>query len=258
MKPLPDDPVDLHSPAMLGFFQGVMRRQMRRGFRAVRVARPGVPDLPEGTPVVVYSNHPSWWDPAFYIVLADQLFPGRIAFGPMEAAALERYRFMRRIGIFGIEPGTVAGAARLLRAAQRILSDPSRMLWMTAEGSFRDPRTPVDLRPGLSRLLARQPGAVAMPMALEYPFWSEKRPEALAAFGTPIPAEEASEARLQSSLQTTVDGLARASMARDPAAFDLVLSGRSGIGGVYDGWSRARARLAGRPYQADHLSEGPR
>jgi 1-acyl-sn-glycerol-3-phosphate acyltransferase len=73
--------VALRSPAMCRFFAEVMDRQMRRSFRAVRLARPGAPRLPEGRPVVVYSNHPSWWDPAFFIVLAPRLFPDRESYG---------------------------------------------------------------------------------------------------------------------------------------------------------------------------------
>ena len=252
---IPDDPVLLRSQAMAGFFTGVMRRQMRRQFRALRVLRPGLPKVPEGRPLVVFANHPSWWDPAFFIVLSAALFPGRPFFGPMEAAALERYRFMRRIGIFGIEPGTPAGAARMLRAGGRILSQPGNVLWLTAQGSFTDPRAPVVLQRGLSRLLARAEDALALPVALEYPFWSEKRPEALAAFGAPLRAGDATEARLQDALQATARSLGTAAIARDPAAFDVLLGGRAGVGGIYGGWSRLKAALGGRRYTPEHLPD---
>lgn len=257
MTALRDDPVALRSAAMARFFSGVMRRQMRRAFRDVRLAQPGLPALPTGAPVVVYSNHPSWWDPAFFIVLSAALFPGRATFGPMEATALERYRFMRRIGIFGIAPSTASGAHRFLTVGQRILSNPCNILWMTAQGTFADPRTPVELQAGLARLMAREPHVICLPLALEYPFWSEKRPEALAAFGAPLPAAEASHARLESALRETVDGLSRRAQARDPATFQTVLRGRSGIGGVYGGWSHLRARLNGRAYRPDHLPDVP-
>ncbi len=257
MTRLEDDPLAVRSPLMVRVFDGVMQRQMRSTFRAVRVARPGVPALPSDRPVVFFSNHPSWWDPAFFIVLTAALLPGRASFGPMEASALERYRFMRRIGIFGIAPGTAAGATRLLRAGRRILSEPCNILWLTAQGSFADPRTPIVLQPGLSRLLAREPHAMAVPLALEYPFWSEKRPEALAAFGDPIPAAEALKDRLESALQDTVDGLAVCARARDPAAFEVILEGRVGIGGIYGSWSRLRARLSGHGYRPEHLPDAP-
>lgn len=256
-----DDPVAMRSEAMTRFFTGVMRRQMTGAFRAVRVAGGGLPVLPEGRPVIVYANHPSWWDPAFFIVLADRFFPGRHAYGPIDADALRRYRFMRRIGLFGVEPATRAGAVRFLDVARRVLGDPGRMLWVTAQGSFADPRDrPLSLRPGVAHLMARVPEAVALPLAVEYPFWSEKRPEALAAFGAPLDGRDGGHARdwsdrLEAGLTDTMDGLATRAAARDPAAFERLATGKAGVGGVYAAVSRARAWAGGRRYVPDHVPE---
>jgi len=93
--------------------------------------------------VVIFSNHPSWWDPAFYILLSHRIFPDRPGYGPMDSAALENYGFFKRVGIFGIEPDTPRGAARFLSVCQRIMADSDSMLWITAEGDFVDARTPV-------------------------------------------------------------------------------------------------------------------
>ena len=258
--PIPDDPVALRSPVWCRFFGPVMRRQMGRSFRAVRLLDPGLPDLPPDAPLVIYANHPSWWDPAFFIHLATTLLPDRESYGPMEAAALERYGFMKRIGLFGVEPGTRAGAARVLRVGGRILADPRRMIWMTAQGRFADPRErPVALLRGLPALMARTPGAVAVPLALEYPLWTEKAPEALAAFGGPLrdlgPDVDAWHGALTMGLSGTMDRLARAAIARDPAAFRRLSRGRAGVGGVYGLWKRAGAALMGKAYVADHAAD---
>ncbi|WP_308914762.1 lysophospholipid acyltransferase family protein [Jannaschia sp. LMIT008] len=253
------DPVALRSPAMCRFFGGVMTRQMRGGFRAVRVLKPGLPTLPPDRPLIVYANHPSWWDPAFFIVLAVHLLGDRESYGVMEAEALERYGFMKRIGLFGIDPAQRTGAVRFLRVGAHVLSDPRRMLWVTAQGEFTDPRTrPVALRSGLAHLMGRVPNAVAVPLAVEYPFWSEKRAEALCAFGPPIEAggtTEGMQAALTDALCGTMDRLRDAAMGRDPIAFDRLAVGRRGTGGVYGLWSRARAIASGRRYDGDHLQD---
>ena len=257
------DPVALRQPGMTRFFAAVMARQMASSFRAVRLAKPGLPDLPQGRPVVVYSNHPSWWDPAFYIVLHPRLFPGREGYGPMDEAMLNRYPFFRRIGIFGVEQEGRLGAARFLSTSLAILSDPRRMLWVTAQGRFADPRErPLALRSGVAHLMARSPEAVALPLALEYPFWSEKRPEALAAFGTPLDGREGGDAaawaeRLEGTLTATCDSLAALAQARDPGGFLNLLAGKAGVGGVYGVWQRARALARGERRRPDHLSERP-
>lgn len=248
----PPEVVRARSPALCRFFAGVMRREMRRGFHKVRLARPGLPALPADRPLVVYSNHPSWWDPAFFIVLASRLFPDREGYGPMEAEALARYRFMRRIGIFGIEPGTARGAAEFMRVGTAVLAGPRRMLWITAQGRFSDPRTrPLALRPGVARLMERVPGTIAVPLALDYPFWTEKRPEALARFGAHVRDAD----RLEDALADAMDRLADDAGARNPAQFDELLRGRAGIGGIYDFWRRGISTLRGERFKAEHGGE---
>jgi 1-acyl-sn-glycerol-3-phosphate acyltransferase len=236
-----------------------MARQMRTAFDAVRLARPVLPDLPDDRPLMIYSNHPSWWDPAFFMVLMPRLFPGRQGYGPIDAEMLDRYRFMRRIGIFGVRQTGRHAVADFLRPALHIVSRPERMLWITAQGTFRDPRSrPLELRGGAAMLLARAPSVVAVPLAIEYPFWTEKRPEALALFGSPVEAggsREAVSARLDAALGDAMERLGGLAMARDAAAFERVLEGRTGVGGVYGAWSRLRALAGGRRYSPRHMEE---
>ena len=254
--------VRLRSPGMMRFFERVMRRQMGRAFHGVRLCEPGVPEavrrLPPERPLVVYCNHPSWWDPAFAMVMIPRQFAGRACFGPIEAAMLERYRFMRRLGLFGVEPGTRAGAATFLRTSRAVLSRPSRMLWVTAQGAFADPRArPLALRPGVAHLMATLPGAVALPVALEYPFWDESRPEALARFGPPLEGPGTARAwqgRLEGALTATMDALSEQAVARDPSPFREVLHGRAGVGGVYDVWRRGRALARGERFSPEHAA----
>jgi 1-acyl-sn-glycerol-3-phosphate acyltransferase len=250
--------VAARSPALCSFFGSVMRRQMQRHFHAVRVAKAGPPRLPERHAAIVYTNHPSWWDAALFMVLTATLLRGRKGYGPMEAAQLERYGFMRRIGVFGIEPGTRRGAATFLRTSSAILADPEAVLWVTAEGAFADPRLrPVRLRPGTAHLMARLERVVAIPLALEYPFWTERLAEALCRFGEPLRSGDGGsvanwQARLEERLALTMDALAADAIAREPGRFELVLRGRSGVGGVYDLFRRARAAARGERFEAEH------
>jgi hypothetical protein len=96
--------------------------------------------------------------------------------------------------------------------------------------------------------MERVPGTIALPVALEYPFWTEKRPEALARFGAPVQDAD----RLEEALLDAMDWLAGDAATRDPSAFDELLRGRVGIGGAYDVWRRAAAALRGERFRAEH------
>ena len=170
---------------------------------------------------------------------------------------------MRRIGVFGLEPDSYRGAVGFLRVARGLMAEPRHMLWITAEGEFADARRrPVRLRGGVARLMAADVPLVAVPLALEYPFWSESRPEALCRFGAPLAAgvdsTKAWQTRLQDALADTQDALAVEAQAQDPACFQTLVSGTSGVGGVYDLARRVRAALKGERFSSEHLTEDDR
>ena len=184
----------------------------------------------------------------------------------MEEEALGRYGFFRRLGIFGIDKHTAAGARRFLSVGRQVMKHPGGpagrlMLWVTAEGDFTDPRLrPVRLRPGIAHLAALLPDALLVPLAVEYVFWNESRPELLLRIGTPLAADQGLRAadwtiRLQAALTETMDALAIDAQARQPNRFTRLLLGRAGVGGPYDLWRRFRARLAGRDFTPSHGEE---
>lgn len=250
---------------LCNLFTRYLRHFFRRSFHGVRLSRHGLPAVMPGKAVILCINHPSWWDPALFLLLMPILFPDRVGFGPMDGAALGRYGLFRRMGIFGLPPGP-AGARRFLQAGAHILADPRHMLWITAQGSFVDPRQrPVRLRPGIGHLARGIPDAMVLPLAIEYSFWNERFPEVLIRFGPPVrPAAGASigdsigvsaaqwTQAMEQGLETTMDALAADAISRDPTRFHTLLDGRTGVGGVYDMWRRWAARRDGRRFQPGH------
>ncbi|MFM8953301.1 MAG: lysophospholipid acyltransferase family protein [Planctomycetaceae bacterium] len=246
-----------------GWFMFYVRRYLRRHFHAVRMLKEGegggVPDL-RGEPVLIYTNHPGWWDPLIFLFVGEVLYPDRMSYGPIDARALGKYRFLERIGFIGIEPGTWRGSARFLRMARAALRRSDVIFWTTAQGEFADPRDrPVEIRPGVGHAVAAASGGVVVPMAVEYPFWNERFPEALVAFGPVLrpadgPSRSADEwtAILARELEAAQDRLAAAARRRDPTAFRTLLAGRVGVGVVYDGVRRVRAWFRGERFDAAH------
>lgn len=250
----------VRSPRMLRLFSAYLTWYAGRHFDAVR--RSGAePVIPSDRPLIVYCNHPSWWDAALLVMLSTTVFRDREAYGPMDEAGLAKYPFMRKLGIFGIEPETRRGAAKFLRVSLGLLATPRSLLWITAQGHFTDARQrPVRLRPGLAHLARQVPNALIVPMAIEYPFWDERTPEFLYRFGQPIPADPTLDVdtwalRLEDALALTMDELAAASLSRDPKLFETVIGGTVGVGGVYDLWRRLKAAARLRSFRPGHREE---
>lgn len=238
-----------------------MIRALRRQFDAVRLSG-GIPmEACAGRPVIVCANHPSWWDPAMFFLLGS-LFPAyRQGFGPMDAAALARYPLLERAGLFGVDARDPRSVGHFLRTGRTILADPRSMLWTAAQGRFSDVRQrPLALRPGVAHLACRTQNAVVLPLALEYVFWNESRPEALARFGEPVfvrASERPKEftARIEATLTDTLDELAREAESRDPARFSMLLRGTAGVGGLYDLGRRLHALIRGERFERRHMME---
>ena len=158
---------------------------------------------------------------------------------------------MRRIGVFGLDLDDWRGASQFLQVGRAVVRATGTVLWVTAEGRFTDPRRrPLRLRPGVAHLLHGQSNVVAIPLALEYPFWNESAPEALMRIGTPLAASPGRrvldwQALLSDALTATMDRLAEDAAAREFTRFDTLAGGRVGVGGLYDLW-RSRALFRGR------------
>ena len=219
-------------------------------------------------PMVVYLNHASWWDPLIGLLLARRFWPARQHYAPIDAAQLKRYRILSRIGFFGVEPGTTRGAAIFLRNATAILESADATLWITSEGQFRDPRSrPVQLRPGVAHLAHRIEQVSFVPLAIEYPFWEERFPEVLCRFGKAIDSSAIAGEKpnttddwmtlLAGAMQVNQDALASESMARRAEAFQTILGGRAGVGGIYDTWRWAMAKMKGERFQKQHGDPSP-
>ncbi len=204
--------------------------------------------------------------------LSHRFFSDRRFYAPMDAVALERYRIFRRLGMFPIAMDSARGAAQFLRTAGAVL-DAGHILAVTPQGHFTDVRVrPVELRPGLTALLHRRSAqgsaTTVLPLALEYTFWDQRQPEALANFGEPLcfggtgndaaaPADATQNAvhtALEQAMARTQDELAALSLRRDPQQFLTVLEGKRGTAGFYGLVEGVRALVGGSSQRGDHTA----
>jgi 1-acyl-sn-glycerol-3-phosphate acyltransferase len=255
-----DNSLPRRSPWLFGLFCNYCRHYVRRHFHAVRVARDGlVPNTPRG-PLIIVLNHPSWWDPIIGLILTGTMPNWRVHYAPIDVRGLTQYRFLERLGFYGVEIGTTRGSLAFLRQSCAILIQPQSVLWISAQGEFVDPRQrPVRLKQGIGHLVHRLSNVAIVPLALEYPYWNDRFPEALTRFGRPIEVKSGREQspqfwteHLEQALEETQDRLAEQGLQRDHSLFTTCLSGRAGVGGVYDLWRRFRAIVMGVPFDPAH------
>ena len=253
------------SRPLLRLFTWYSRRYIRKHFHTIRVSRAGVPHTSAGWPLVVYSNHASWWDPLLGLILREEFFPNRDTFSPMESTMLRRYGFFRKLGFFGVEQKTRRGAVQFLRIAQAVLHSPNNILAITPQARFADVRErPIRFASGLGHLASRVPKAHFTPLAIEYVFWEERLPEVLVRFGPPIqicantvgPTNAADWTRLfEKALQDNQEALSAEAQHRCSDDFVILLRGGAGQGGMYDFWRWLKAKYRGQTFEKEHASK---
>jgi 1-acyl-sn-glycerol-3-phosphate acyltransferase len=247
---------------LLRWFTWYSRRYVRRHFHSLRVSRAGLPPETGGLPLVIYSNHASWWDALVCLVLKEEFFPGHTAFTPIDAAMLARYKFFRRLGFFGVNRHSRRGAVEFLRTAEAVLQVPRNLLAITPQSRFVDVRVrPIRFESGLGHLATRAQQALFVPFAAEYVFWEERLPEILVRFGEPVEIHPQHRAAFDSKYWTmlfeqklteTQDALAAEAQRRNPADFEMRLRGGAGQGGVYDFWRWFKSKWRGETFRKEH------
>lgn len=139
-------------------------------------------------PLIVVSNHTSWWDPLFAIYLCT-LELRADAHAMMDAKNLARLPFFGKVGAFGVDLDDPADGARAIRYAAKLLDRPGRLVWVFAQGRERPiTERPIVFRAGTAEI-ARVARARVVPVALRYEFGAEEHPTAWVSFGEPLAYE---------------------------------------------------------------------
>jgi len=248
-------------------FGWLATRMLRRSFTAVRIERDSRAEFEAlhraERGVMLLINHPAWWDPIVLTLLRRQFFHGRPTMAPMDAAELRRFRIFTRLGVFGIDPDDPRSARALLAETdRRWMEAPRTLLFLTPQGRFTDPREPLVLRPGAALVAARHADMAVGVVAVEYPFWSAKKPEVLlrvrrvpvprtqSTNSTPSPqaAQSAPSARawlesMSAAMEENGRALAAASITREERAFETIIDGTKPTG-PYALWLRLTGRGA--------------
>ncbi len=245
------------TPWLVRFALGYARRSMARNLNAVRMLRAPRLKIPDDVPVVVFSNHAGWWDLMVGFYLTKFFLPKRTGYVPVAPWGFARYRILRRVGVFSVDPHSFEGAREFWRIAHAIMATPNTVLGIAPGGGFVDPRQrQVSLGIGLACMAREMERGILLPMAIEYPFWEAKQPEALTHLGEPVFVEEHPElgvsgwnGLLASQLEATQDVLAEQAIQRDPDRFEVLIRGASGRGWTAEAWRWLRGVFLGEAFR---------
>ncbi len=214
--------------------------------------------IDEETPLIVYANHASWWDPIVGMSLQQAYFSNRIFYAPIDADALKKYRVMAKLGFYGVRLESFDGASAFLKMTKAILNSKRVAIWITPEGKFSDVRNhSLPLMPGLSHLASKISGVKFLPIAFEYGFWNESLPQIFVRFGSPIDSSETMakgdwNELLTCRLRRTQAELAQSVQQREPSAFQYLIASRPRRLGWYDYCRSWAAWLQGKPFDPRH------
>ena len=189
--------------------------------------------------------------------------PERRHYAPMDAQALVRYNLFDKLGFYGVDRAPCAGRAFFFE--DHAGHSRSRTPQCGSQAKASSPMCAFDLR-GYARASAISPrgcGGVILTLAIEYPFWDERFPEASVRFGAPIEIESAQNLRaaqwverIEASLAAAQDALVADALSRSTRAFETLLMGKVAIGGIYDRWRRVWAWFRGERFRAEHSGKG--
>jgi 1-acyl-sn-glycerol-3-phosphate acyltransferase len=219
---------------LVTWFTVYSRRYVGKHFNSFRISRSSAPPTGGRIPIVLYANHAGWWDPLVGLLLKAAFFPNYTLFAPVEAVSLRRYKILSKVGFFGVERQTPRGVIDYFNTAEAILRAPEHLLAVTPHCRFTDARDrPVQFQRGLGLLATRVKRALFVPVAIEYAFWDQPRPEIFCRFGEAIEisADESEgltawhwTAAFELRLEGTQDVLAKEVCAHDSNKFVHLLA----------------------------------
>ena len=244
-------------------FAAYSRRYMRRRFHAIRILK--CAQLKRGIcrPLVIYLNHASWWDPLVCLYLSRKWFSRPDILCSDRRRSLTRYGIFKHIGMYGVEQHSVRGTMTFLRTTSAILRTDRNVVWLTPQGRFMDVRErPLRLRCGIGALATRTQDVEFLPLAIEYPFWTEPSPR-FSSLSVKPPSRAGRLARSAEEWTGSLQERWRTRRMNWPAAHAgaIRLTGlcsrkaHPAVNSAYDAWRMIRARLGGAALSREHRPE---
>lgn len=216
--------------AFTGWFAGHAQGRIRSTFAATRIhGLDRTRELSRTAPLLVVSNHTSWWDPLVILHVSQHLL-GTDGYALMDAKNLRKLPFFSLVGGFGVDLDRPEDGAAVMKYAARLLDRPGKLCWVFPQGRER-PSTerPLGFRPGAAEIARVSKRALVVPAGLRYELGSDERPFLYLSLGAPIEAQrdvKAARVTQETAVEAELARIERAIVSgdegEDRAAFEEV------------------------------------
>jgi 1-acyl-sn-glycerol-3-phosphate acyltransferase len=238
----PPIPARHHALGDALLYWGLVRPALWSHFDRVWIKVEGAIPQASAGPLIVYMNHPSWWDGYIAFVLNRLVLRNRFqGYAMMEEQQLKRYRFFSWSGAFSVHRQDARSAMRSVRYIGRLLAERrNRCLYIFPQGEIApNDRRPLQIFSGAAHIARRAGGATLWPVALRYEFRGEQRAEIFIRTGPPHHTIAGADTRaltgeIGSRLTAACDALRDEYTAGDLGGYRVLLRGRAGINRVFD------------------------
>lgn len=137
------------------------------------------------TPIIMFAPHSNWWDGIVGYNICNRIFKKEIR---LMVEELNRFPLLRRGGAFNVNKKSPQASMSALKYSVEVLGDPKNILYIFPQGIIKPPNfRPIEFQSGLAYIAekaAKKYGKVAlMPIAVNYMFLRDNRPEVLVEMG---------------------------------------------------------------------------
>ena len=140
------------------------------------------------TPVIMYAPHSNWWDGLVGYTICNRIYHKEIR---LMVEELNRFPILCHAGAFSVNKKSAQASMTSINYAIDELEDLNNIVYLFAQGIIKPPNyRPIELQTGLTYIAekaAKRYGKVAlMPIAVNYFFLRDNRPEVFVEIGEPI------------------------------------------------------------------------
>lgn len=137
---------------------------------------------------IIYAPHNNWWDGIVGYNLCRRIFKTDIR---MMIEEMNRFPILGKAGAFPVNKKSAQASMKALQYSVEQLCDKDISLWLFPQGIIRPPMyRPIEFQTGMAyiakNVVKKAGGINLIPVAVNYPFLREDKPEVLCEVGEPV------------------------------------------------------------------------